>query len=79
MKRMDYYWPSFSLKITGIFLIGQLLVEVVGQRKHGYEWVLPLAIFLFSISVVWSICIILYNVQVRENEARNKVNLEEES
>lgn len=68
MKRIDYFWPRAATQITGIIFLVQVLTEIVGNRKPGFEWVLPVCGGLFAASVAWA----LYAVMVNAIRARRQ-------
>jgi succinate dehydrogenase/fumarate reductase cytochrome b subunit len=69
MKRIDYFWPSALTRITGIILLTQSIVEIVGQRKDGYEWVFPLCAWSFVASIAWALFAITWNAIRARGEA----------
>jgi hypothetical protein len=68
MKRIDYFWPRAALQITGIVFFVQLLTEVIGNRKPGFEWVLPVCTAAFVMAFLWVIYALVVNtLQAREH------------
>jgi hypothetical protein len=68
MKRIDYFWPRAVLQITGIVFFVQLLTELIGNRKPGFEWVLPVCTAAFVIAFLWVIYALVVNaIQAREH------------
>lgn len=61
MKRIDYFWPRATMEITSILFVSQALVECIGIRKTGYEWVFPLCAILFIASFIWVLFAIVWN------------------
>jgi len=61
MKRIDYFWPKTTVQITTIIFVVQLLTELVGNRKQGYEWVLPVSGAFFVAAVAWTLCAVVIN------------------
>lgn len=68
MKHIDYFWPRAVVQVTGIIHIVQLLTEVVGNRKPGFEWVTPASGALFAMAIAWA----LYAVVVNAIRARGQ-------
>ena len=58
MKRIDYFWPRAIFQITWVVLLTQTIVELLGERKSGYEWVMPACGIAFSISAIWVLSLI---------------------
>jgi len=69
MKRIDYFWPRTAMKITGIVFLAQLIVEVVFNRKPGFEWVLPGCALAFVVSCGWSVYAVVRNA-IRERSQK---------
>ena len=63
---MRIFWPKAATKVTGIIFLVQLLTEMVGNRKPGFEWVLPACGALFAAALAWT----LYAVVVNASRAR---------
>ena len=61
MKRIDYFWPRAATQISGIVFISQALIEVIGVRKEGFEWVFSACAFAFAISCTVTILAIVWN------------------
>ena len=61
MKRIDYFLPKVATQITGIIFLVQLLTEVIGNRKQGFEWVLPVSGALFAMAVAWALYAVVMN------------------
>jgi hypothetical protein len=61
MKRIDYFWPKVLTQITGIIFLVQLFTEAIGNRKQGFEWVLPLCGTFFAAAVAWTLCAVVIN------------------
>ncbi len=68
MKRIDYFWPKAATQITGVIFLVQLLTEAIGNRKQGFEWVLPVSGALFSVAVAWTLCAVVVNA-IRRRQA----------
>ena len=67
--RIDYFWPKAATKVTGIIFFAQLLTEIIGNRKPGFEWVLPMCGSLFASAVAWTLCAVVINAtRTRGNE-----------
>jgi len=68
MKRIDYFWPRAAMQITGIVFWVQLITEVVGNRKPGFEWVLPACALAFGFACGWSVYAVVRNaIRARGN------------
>ena len=68
MKRIDYFLPRAATQITAIIFIVQLLTEVIGNRKPGFEWVLPASGALFVAAVAWTLYAVVLNaIRARSN------------
>ncbi len=61
MKRIDYFWPRAATQVTGIIFLVQLLTEAIGNRKQGFEWVLPVSGAFFVATVAWTLCAVVIN------------------
>ena len=61
MKRIDYIWLRAATQISGIVFITQAIIEVIGVRKEGFEWVFPACAFAFAISCTVTILAIVWN------------------
>lgn len=61
MKRIDYFWPRTATQITGIIFLVQVLTEIIGNRKPGFGWVLPVCGGLFAASVAWAVYAVVVN------------------
>ena len=61
MKRIDYFWPRAAVKVTAIVFFSQLLIEVIANRKQGFEWVLPVCGALFAAAVAWTLYAVVMN------------------
>jgi hypothetical protein len=61
MKRIDYFWPRAATQISGIVFISQAIIEVIGVRKEGFEWVFPACAIAFAISCTLTIASIVWN------------------
>ena len=61
MKRIDYFLPKVATQTTGIIFLVQLLTEAIGNRKQGFEWVLPVSGALFVIAVAWTLYAVVMN------------------
>lgn len=61
MKRIDYFLPQAATQITGIIFFAQLLTEVVGNRKPGFEWVTPASGALFAMAIAWTLYAVVVN------------------
>jgi len=68
MKRIDYFWPKTTVQITTIIFVVQLLTELVGNRKQGYEWVLPMCGIVWFLSCIW----VFYAVVINAIRARGQ-------
>jgi len=69
MKRIDYFWPRAIFQITWVVLLTQTIVELLGARKSGYEWVMPVCGIAFSISAIWVCFVIVWNAIRARGEA----------
>ncbi len=61
MKRIDYFWPRAATQVTGVIFLVQLLTEVIGNRKPGFEWILPVCGGLFVSAAAWSLYAVVIN------------------
>ncbi len=61
MKRIDYFWPRVAMQITGIPLLVELIQEVVGNRKPGFEWVLQALALAFVVACGWCVYAVVRN------------------
>lgn len=63
MKKIDYFWPRTLCNTTGIVLVIQLVVEVLGiaNRKPGMEWVLLACVAAFGASLLYAVIAIAIN------------------
>jgi hypothetical protein len=61
MKRIDYFWPRAATQISGIVFISQAIIEVIGVRKEGFEWVFSACAIAFAISFALTIASIVWN------------------
>jgi hypothetical protein len=61
MKRIDYFLPKVATQITGIIFLVQILTEAIGNRKQGFEWVLPVSGALFAMAVAWTLYAVVTN------------------
>jgi hypothetical protein len=63
MKKHSEYLASLLTKITGFLFFSQILMEVSGMvvRKPGFEYTLHLCLFLFSISTMYWLTLIMLN------------------
>ena len=68
MKRIDYFWPKATTQITGIIFLVQLLTEAIGNRKQGFEWVLPVSGAFFAVAVAWTLCAVVINATRARNQ-----------
>jgi uncharacterized protein with PQ loop repeat len=70
MKQIDYFWPKTTVQITTIIFVVQLLTELIGNRKQGYEWVLPMCSIVWLASCIW----VFYAVVINAIRARSYAN-----
>jgi hypothetical protein len=61
MRRIDYFWPRAATQISGIVFISQAIIEVIGVRKEGTEWVFLACAIAFAISCTVTILAIIWN------------------
>lgn len=61
MKRIDYFWPRTTTKITGIVFISQILTNVLGFRNPEFDWVLLMCGLLFMSAIVWTLYAVVMN------------------
>ena len=65
MKKYNYFWARASLKITGIILLTQIIIESSGVvvRRTGFEYTVHFCAVLFLISALYSLALILLNAK----------------
>jgi len=39
--------------VTGVTFAGQVIIEIIGARKPGFEWVLPATGVVFAAALIW--------------------------
>ena len=79
MKRIDYFLPKTATRITGIIFLVELLTKAIGDRKQGFEWVLPVSGALFAMAVAWSLYAVVMNaIRARNNTSSKRVDITEE-
>jgi hypothetical protein len=62
MKRTDYFWPRISVQIyTGIVFVTQMIVEFLGARLPGFEWVIYACAAAFFASLSYAFLVIIIN------------------
>lgn len=79
MKRLDYFWASALVKITGIVFLSQLIVELGGPatRKPGFEWVIYACGGAFGVALLYATVLVFLNawtcgVSLMPNVANNR-------
>jgi hypothetical protein len=61
MKKIDYFASRTAVIVTWMVFVSQCIVEVLGARKPGYEWVFIASGCAFTASLLWAIGCILWN------------------
>jgi hypothetical protein len=52
-KRVLTMRASKTAFVTGVTFAGQVIIEIIGARKPGFEWVLPATGVVFAASLLW--------------------------
>ena len=58
---INYFWPRTAMQITSTVLLVQIVGEVIGHRKPGFEWVLPATGVLFAVACLWALSAVVRN------------------
>jgi hypothetical protein len=58
---INYFWPRTAMQITSTVLLVQVVGEVLGYRKPGFEWVLPATSGLFAVACLWALSAVVRN------------------
>lgn len=70
--KISYHWPRSAVTFTGIILLTQVVTEVIGQRKPGFEWVMPVCGAAFTAAVLWVIAVLVINAHMSWIEQQRK-------
>jgi hypothetical protein len=65
MRKIDYFVPRRAVVITGVAFVSlcifEIILEMLGMRAPGYEWIFTAYACAFAASVLWFIGCILLN------------------
>lgn len=62
-RRYSYFYSRIAVEVTGIMFLVQIIAESVGDRRPGFEWIIPVCGGAFAISICYAICLILLNAR----------------
>jgi hypothetical protein len=66
----NYFWPRTAMQITSTVLLVQVVGEVLGYRKPGFEWVLPATGGLFAVTCLWALSAVVRNALTKARGER---------